>query len=245
MRYRLVDIDSSVLGAPVLALEDVTSPCDIAALEDAYVRELSPAYVSCRVQLGDVAALHALQAHDFRFIECQLKTVVEPRRMFDTSAYPYSYEQTTTAEDLESVVAIACTAIRHDRFSIDPEIPPWYSGRRYEAYVRQSCESADDEVWHLREHQTGRIVAFRTHRRLAGGDMLLLLDAVSPRVPTVGVSMIAAQFFLSEMCRRGVPALTTHASVINLPSFTLEITGLGFRLVQPFAVLRKIYRKLT
>jgi hypothetical protein len=117
---------------------------------------------------------------------------VAPRHVFDTSAYRYSYEQVSTTNDLNEVLTIAGVANRHDRFSSDPEMPRWYSGARYEAYVRQSFDLEADKVWRLRERASGTAVAFRTHRRLACGDLLLLLDGVAPVRPTVGVGIIAA-----------------------------------------------------
>jgi hypothetical protein len=230
-----------VLGAVVLSLENVSVESDIAATEAKFIREHAPSYVSCRVPLDDTATLLALQANGFRFIETQLKAAVEPKREFDVSGYPYGFERVATDADLEAVVRIATAAIRHDRFSIDPEMPRWFSPARYEAYLRKSFEAADEEIWLLRAEASGKLVAFRSFRCVPDGTALLLLDAVSPEVPTVGIGMIVTQFFLSEMFRRRIRSVVTHASVTFLPEFALEFTGFGFRLVKAYAVFRKIY----
>lgn len=245
MTYQLVSIDSAVLGATVLSLDAITASNDFEAIEAEYVAQHRPAYVSSRVALEDVVLILKLQDCGFRFIETQLKATMEPQRSFDTSAYPYTYSRVETPEDLDAVLQVAAAGIRHDRFSIDPDMPRWYSAARYAAYLRQSFESDNEEIWQLRSNLSHKPVAFRSVRRMADDTVVLLLDAVSPAVPTLGVGMIATQFFLSEMFQRGIRSLVTHASVIHLPEFAVEFTGFGFRLIKAYAVLRKIYKPLA
>ena len=83
MDYHIVPVDSDVLGAVVLSLENVSAESDIAATEAQFIREHAPSYVSCRVPLDNTATLLALQANGFRFVETQLKAAVEPQREFD------------------------------------------------------------------------------------------------------------------------------------------------------------------
>jgi hypothetical protein len=245
MRYALEPIDSQVLGQRVVSLHCDDGMVDIDAAEAGYVRDHDPAYVSCKVPLREVALLHSLQRHGFLLMECQLQTIGEPHQAFDTSGYSYHYEQVGTADALEDVLAIASSVIRYDRFSVDPEIPKWFSGARYEAYVRQSVESEDEEVWQLCEFKTGKAVAFRTFRRLPDGGVRLLLEGVSALRPSMGVGTIETQFFLAEMYRRQVPSLEAFVSATDLAGFTIDITGFGFRLSQAFAVLRKLYKPIT
>lgn len=245
MRYVLEPIDSEVLGQRVLSLHCDDGNVDIAAAEAGYVRDHDPAYVSCKVPLREVELLHSLQRRGFLLMECQLQTIGEPHQAFDTSAYSYYYEQVRGGDALEDVLAIARSVIRYDRFSVDSGIPKWYSGARYEAYVRQSVESEDEEVWQLCEFKTGKSVAFRTFRRLPDGGVRLLLEGVSALRPSVGVGTIETQCFLSEMYRRRVTSLEAFVSATDLTGFTIDITGFGFRLSQAFAVLRKLYRPIT
>lgn len=241
MRYVLEPIDSGVLGQNVVSLHCDDGIVDIDAAEAGYIRDHDPAYVSCKVPLREVALLHSLQQHDFLLMECQLQTICEPHRAFDTSGYPPPYEQVNVADALEDVLAIARSVIRYDRFSVDPAIPQWYSGAIYEAYVRQSVEPEDEEVWRLCESRTGKSVAFRTFRRLPDGGARLLLEGVSALRQSMGVGTIETQFFLSEMNRRQVPSMEAFVSATDLAGFTIDITGFGFRLSQAFAVLRKLY----
>ena len=146
-----------------------------------------------------------------------------------------------TVEQLETVLDIAARTFVHDRFSIDPHVPPGVSARRYREYVRHSFETPGDAVYQLRERESGRTVAFKTHRLVSPTEALLLLGGVDPEFKGAGVGAVKAFVEYTPFQRAGVKRAVTHLSATTYPIFVLEISRLGFRVTASYAVLRKIY----
>lgn len=236
-----IPIDSEVFGSNVLSLYGVTREDDIAAEESRYLAEFSPTYVSCRVPIEDLAVIHLLEKHGFRFIECQIRSVVRFGRDYDVSRYPYGYEQVTSEKAINSVLEIASKTIVHDRFTMDDEVPMWVSGERYRRYVRKSFDTPDEEVWRLFDPETDATLAFRTHKHTEPGQILMLLGGVHPDFKNLGLGIVSSHFCFNQLRNNGVRRGITHISAINYPIFNLEIGSLGFRVLASFAILRKTY----
>lgn len=242
MKAIRIPIDSDVLGRSVLSIEDYSSADDFAAFEAGYIAEHDPLYVFCKVPLERIADVHSLESKGFRLIECQIRTRIELRNEFDMSAVPYKFARVTTEEELEGVLEIAATTFERDRFSVDPEIDPHASGERYRRYARRSFEVPDEDVYRLYDPESGRTVAFKTHRYLPNDEVLLLLGGVHPDYKNLGVGVINSYAELNELRRRGIKRGITHISAVNFPVFNVEVGKLGFRVITTFAVMRKIYR---
>jgi hypothetical protein len=242
MKATLIPVDSAIWGRNVLSLSEI-DPCDdLSAAEAAYIAEHRPAYVSVRLPLEDLAGIHCFERLGFSFMECQLRIAMRFKTDFDVSRYGYEYQRVTALEELEEVLQIACAAIVHDRFSIDEGIPDGFSGRRYEAYVRQSFKNEAEEVWRLFDPAQNLTIGFRTHRRTSADEVQFLLGGIHPEMKALGLGVISSQYCFNQMRRDGVKRAVTHISAINKPIFDLEVTHFGFRYKQAFAVLRKLYR---
>jgi hypothetical protein len=241
VKATLIPIDSEVLGGNVLAIEEFDGAADFARFEAAYVEEHRPVYVSCKVPLERIADVHSLERHGFNLVECQVRSSMNLREPMRSAASPYNFSRVTTDEELAAVLDIAGSAFEHDRFSIDPLLAPRVSGQRYRRYVEQSYASPDDAVYRLFDPVKGTTVAFKTHRYLENGEVLLLLGGVHNDYRRLGVGVMNTLAELAELRRLGKTGITTHISAINLQVFTLEIGRLGFKVVSTFAVMRKCY----
>ncbi len=237
----MLEIDSQVSGNNVLAIDDFDPQADFAAFERDYVAEHAPRYVSCKVPLENMESVHALEDAGFRLAECQIRSFIRLRKPFDTTPFPYRFEEVTRAEDLADVLEIAGSTFEHDRFSTDRSVSRGESGRRYRAYVMKSFHAKDEAVYRLIDSADGSTVAFKTHRYVSATEVLFLLGGVRPDLKNLGVGLINEHFEFNELIRKGVKQGVTHISASNYPVFNLEIGGLGFRVLTTFAVLRKIY----
>jgi ribosomal protein S18 acetylase RimI-like enzyme len=236
-----IDVDSAVFGRSVLALKDVLPDDDLSAEEARYLREFQPAYVSCRVPMDNLAMVHRLERHGFQLIETQIRSTIRFTTDYDVSRYPYQYQPVTTREVLNEVLDIAVRTVVHDRFTVDPAVPPGISGERYRRYVEKSFTAPNEAVWRLYDAASGQTLNFRTHRVTAPGEVLLLLGGVHPEYKRMGLGVVASHFCFNQMRRDGVRRAVTHISAINYPVFNLEIGSLGFRVNATFAILRKVY----
>jgi hypothetical protein len=242
MRVERNEIDSAAYGDLVLAISDFDPAADFDAFERTYLAQHPSAYVSCRVPMEQIAAIHKLEGAGFRLIECQLRSEVSIRKPHPVEAFPYDFMLVQTEKELEPVLAIAARTFVHDRFTIDPEVPPGVSVQRYRGYVWKSFSAADEAVYRLIDRHTGRTVAFKTHRYVSPTEALLLLGGVDPDCKGAGLGAINSYFEYNALHGLGVKKVTTHISASNYPIFILEISKLGYRVTQAYAVLRKIYR---
>jgi ribosomal protein S18 acetylase RimI-like enzyme len=241
MKVERIEVDSAVLGRSVLAISDLAPADDLAAEEVRYLEQFHPAYVYCRVALENLATVHRLERHGFEFIECQIRSTIRFTQDYDVSRYPYEYQRVETREALDEVLDIASNTVVHDRFTMDPAMPPGISGTRYRRYVEKSFSAPDEAVWRLYDPASKQTLNFRTHRATAPGEALLLLGGVHPEFKNLGLGVIASYFCFNQMRRDGFRRAVTHISAINYPVFNLEIGSLGFRVNATFAVLRKVY----
>lgn len=241
MKYEIVQIDSIIWGRNVLALYEINPSNNLLATEEAYVSEYNPAYVSVRLALDDLNNIHQFQRLGFEFMEVQLRIMMPFKSFFNISQSSYQYHQVTTSSQLAEILPIAQATILHDRFSIDPGVPVNFSGRRYEAYVRQSFESDNEEVWRLFDPRHNLTLGFRTYRWINKEEVLFLLGGIHPKFKKMGLGVLLSHYCFNHMLNRGVKRSTTHISAINKPIFDLEVSHFGFRYQQAFAILRKLY----
>jgi hypothetical protein len=240
MRVERIDVDSRVLGGTVLAIQDFTVEADFAAFERAYVAEHRPAYVTCKVPLEQIAAIHALEKTGFNLVECQIRSMIKLRRTYDISAFDYEFLQVTREEDLGEVLDIASSTFVHDRFRMDPALGQSISAARYREYVLKSLHASNEAVYRLVD-RAGRVVAFKTHRYVSSTEVLFLLGGVRADLKNVGVGPVSEYFEFNELIRKGIKTGITHISAANYPIVNLEIGKIGFRVLATFAVLRKLY----
>jgi hypothetical protein len=243
MKVEKIEVDSEVFGHNVLLLKDVEPGDNVAEAEAQYLAEFCPVYVSCRLPMEDLGTIHRLEQHGFHLIECQIKAAIHFRQDFDVGRFPYVYERVATREALDSVLTIAERTVVHDRFSVDAAVPRGISGERYRRYVQKSFARPDEAVWRLYDPAGMTTLAFRTHRRTAPREVLLLLGGVHPDLKALGLGVISSHFCFRQMRQDGIRKAITHISASNYPVFNLEIGHLGFRALGTFAVMRKIYER--
>ncbi|WP_306598481.1 hypothetical protein [Geothrix sp. 21YS21S-2] len=238
-----IAIDSQALGRTVLELRDPSPHADFPSFEAAYRTQHDPRYCVCKVPIEDLEGIHHLEEMGFRFLELQLKLVGRPRER-DTSAFPFEFSPVAGEAELAEVLAIAGSTFVADRFSVDPILSvsdPGVSGRRYHLYVEKSYRMADERLFKLVNRESGRIVGFNTHKYLGADEVLMFVGGVLPALKTTGLGAITDFFLINELKQRGVRKFYTHVSARNYPVMNLEIAGLGFKVLQNFAILRKIY----
>jgi hypothetical protein len=243
MKIELVEIDSKAMNSSVLDIREFDSSLDFLALEDAYVAKFDPAYVTCKLPLKNMPEILKIQEYGFKFIECQIQS----RYVFSNSCLSddenFTYTLVNNDEDLEKVIEIARTSITEDRFSKDSKIESSLSGMRYELYLRDSYARSTDEIWLLKSKVQDEPIFFRSHRNLGKNEVLLLLGGTSTKYMNLGIGMIAWNFTVNQMLKNNIKGATTHISASNTAVFNLEISHIGFKVRNSFAVLRKIYER--
>ncbi|MDH4041711.1 MAG: GNAT family N-acetyltransferase, partial [Gammaproteobacteria bacterium] len=236
-----------ILGATVAEITDFDPEADFEAFEHNYNDELRPRYVLCKVPIARLQHIHRLEAAGFRFIEVQIASRLRLKKgaRYDTSDQPYSYQPVETANDLERVLDIAGSTFSTGRFGLDPDIGEVEGGAFYREYTRRSfARRHDDELIHkLQNRQSGEIIGFNTCV-LTGTQTCRLLNAgVAPRYKQTGLGTVLNYYVFNDLAERGIKTIDTRQSAANFPILNTELVHFGFRVVEAYVVMRKLYEK--
>ncbi|MEN6431737.1 MAG: hypothetical protein ABFD06_02455 [Smithella sp.] len=243
MNVEHLKIDSEILGRSVLSISEFSRDKDFISFEKHYRDQYDPVYVSCKIPMEDIGAIHVLESYGFSLIEFQIRSTINLRKKYDVSKYHYKFELVKTEDELKDVLAIARDTFVHDRFSIDPLINKQISGERYAGYVHKSFYDENESVYRLFEPKDKRTLAFKTHRYIGNNEVLFLLGGVHPDFKNLGLGPINGFYEMNTLISKGIKKGYTNISAVNYPVFNLEIGRLGFRVIAVFAVLRKIYHE--
>jgi len=241
MQTERLDIDSQVWGRSVLCITSFNTTDHFKSHEAQFIAQHAPAYVYTSVSVTDLARIEYLTKAGFTPVDCQLLLHVSFRRQFDTSTRKLCYRQVVTHPDLEEVLGIASELDFSDRFSRDSFAPPGFASQRYIAYLKQSFTLESDEIWSVCDSASGRILTFRSHRKVGNQEVQLLLGGVRKELQGEGLGAISTHFCFNQMAASGIRRGSTRISISNKPVFDLEVTHFGFRYQSADLVLRKCY----
>jgi hypothetical protein len=238
-QVRRIDLDSEALGFPVF---EIAAPDSVLALIEANAelsRVTSKYYAYCKVEAKDISLIHAAENLGFQYVETQLQTSLGLKKTFDTSRYPYSYIRVTSASQLYEVFDIASSALDIDRLTADPLIGAALSQKRYQSYLENSYVQDDSEIWCVVSRSTGKILTFRSHRRIDESNVQLLLGGVDRRHANIGLGVISSHFCFNQLRAAGYKRARTAISASNRAIIQLELGHFGFRVDSVQVVLRK------
>ena len=234
------DIESDTYGKNFLEIKDFFSDADFVKFERGYIEEFNPFYVFCKIPIENIADIQTLGKLGFEFIELQIREQANLRKPFPEFK-PYKLVEVTTEKDLHSVLEIAANTFEHDRFSVDPLIDKSFSGERYRQYVLKSFHAKDEFLYKLLNTETGEILGFKTHKIISTNEAVMFLGGIANKYKKSAIPVINGYLEWNELIKRGVKKVTTHISGSNYGVLNLEIKEFGYKVVNSFVVLRKIY----
>jgi len=234
--------DSNVFGRNFLEIRDVSCNVSFTKFEKEYQKTFNPYYVSAKLPIDQIAEIQFLESMGFQFIETQIRETLRLTNAYNPVAFfPYKLEQVTSKSDLNAILDIASNTFRHDRFTMDPMIPVGFSGNRYKFLVNQSYETDNEFVYKFFNSQSGEILGFKTHKVLSEGEALMYLGGIAEKYKRSPLPAINGYLELNELYSKGIRKITTHISGSNYGVLNLEVKEFGYKVIQAFIVLRKIY----
>lgn len=197
-------------------------------------KEWGVEHVSCKVDTGDIACIHALEINGFRNMGTMVTHLFDKRKQRIPQAKNLCTIRLLEDQDRPAVLDIARHAFSLDRFHADPYIPKERSDALYIVWAQKVCDGAmADEV--LVAERRGHVVGFLGYRydkelekitgvrRVGSG-----LGAVSPQGRGAYMALVAAAL------QRMVPKsdiIDVETQINNYPSLRIE-HRLGFELVR-------------
>ena len=210
--------DTRVLSMPAARLElYVDGPYDegratAGALLAAAVqssREQGLRHLSIRVDAGDDAAVHTLEAQDFLNVDA-LMTFAAATAALPSSPAPLAgiAVRIATPADAGAVGTIAADSFRDGRFHADPSVPARVARDVYRTWAAACCDGSAADASFVAEDSTGAVafIACRmlrdtaVHLQRATGTIPLIASGEAVRGRGVGLALIgaAAEWFRSE-----------------------------------------------
>lgn len=235
-------IDSKILGRDFLDIVEFSMDEDFNKLEEKYIEENNPLYVSVKIPIENLSNIQFMETHGFSFIEIQIRETLRLNKSFDHIIFtPYKIEPVKSESDLDSVISIASETFNHDRYTLDNMLPDYFSGNRYKLLVEQSFNKADEYLYKFVNDSTGEILGFKTHRIVSENEATMLLGGIKETYKRSPLPGISSYLELNELFNKGITKITTHISGSNYGVLNLELKKFGYKVVQLFVVLRKIY----
>lgn len=187
--------------------------------------------VSCRLSHEQLQESMLLEAHGFRFIEMVYQPELARLANAEASSdWPRLAVSLATAEDLPTVLEIAGSAFRSERFHMDPRLDSALADQRYRNWVSSSVSHPTQRLDVLRDQ--GRIVAFFITELQADGTCYWHLTAVTPDAQGQGYGRRAWLTMLHQARDQGAMRVQTCIAARNHRVLNLY-ARLGFRFPPP------------
>ena len=141
-----------------------------AVLDEIHTQDFAGAYVTLKMPVGDLKALHALEDDGFRFMETQFHTAdyFEPKETLDEAAdLMKNAERTVIPKDRaewERIISkITPDMFDTDRISLDPLLGKEIACKRYQNWCRDLFDNPNSWMWVMRVD--GQEVSFAVNIR--------------------------------------------------------------------------------
>lgn len=158
------------LGAPAPREEVYRAADQLLEVALATSRDSQIEHLSIRVDVEDIAAVHALEKHGFRLMDTLFTYAFHPKKC-RLPELEHAYDvRTFSSKDQEAVMEITATAFDGylSRFSVDPHIPSERALALYLEWAKKCCqgELADEMLVAERKGKVIGYLGWRRHRDL-------------------------------------------------------------------------------
>lgn len=226
--------DTEVFGFPVLQITriEVRGPAAGAALSafELERNRLGAGLVSCRLAHDRLNESMLLEAHGFRFIEMVYQPELADLQNCDLGTKPDLKVALAGQAQLPSLLDIAGSAFRNERFHTDPRLDPTLGDQRYRNWVKSSFEHARQRLYALSDGE--RLVSFFVTEMLPDGTCYWHLNAVAPEAQGQGYGRRAWLAMLHQAREAGARRVRTCIVARNHRVLNLY-ARLGFRFPAP------------
>jgi len=243
MELKIIDIDTKAVNNIVARLDDFNSSEDFKKFEQEYLIKQKPYYVYVKLPISDLADIHCLNKLGFEFIETQFEMEKSVKRIKNPYENAFDFVEVTSYKDLDKIIQLASTIFTDDRFTIDSSLPGDFAGKRYAEYIRQSFESSSEKVFALISKKDNVVCGLKSHKVISDKTVLLLLGGVDNKYKNTPIGLINAISEINYFVDMGYKKAVTHISARNTAIINLELSWLGYKVIEANVILRKIYEE--
>ncbi|MFA5114034.1 MAG: hypothetical protein WC529_07065 [Candidatus Margulisiibacteriota bacterium] len=194
--------------------------------------------VTVTVAIGDLRAIHLLEAAGFHYYETKISPTVklDGYEIDENALLPL---RPAGPGDQAAIEQIALRSISHGHFHHDPNLGAGLASDRYREWARNLINEGTNDIFVLDDDQGG-IRAFMICRR-AKDTVEFVLGGFAEENHTGGLGYGFCLTVLQTMKARGLKKVVTTIALSNLPVLSLY-SRLRFKLIRPEVTLRKWYQ---
>jgi GNAT superfamily N-acetyltransferase len=226
--------DQVVCGFPVLQITamEIRGP---SAGEDFRIFEhardnIGAGLVSCRLPHQSMPESMLLEEHGFRFIEMVYRPELELSKIAPESVDAKLAVSRACDSDMPTLLEIAGSAFRNERFRMDPRLDPTASDQRYQNWVASSQRHATQQLYVVRD--AARVVAFFVTELLDDGTCYWHLNALAPDAQGQGYGRRVWSTMLEQARKAGAGRVSSSIVARNVRVLGLY-ARLGFQFAPP------------
>jgi len=234
LAYFQVPWDSDIFGFPVgqithIQVDDPTEAGVELGAFQAWLQEREIQLVSCRLAHDRLRESMFLEQAGFRFVEMVLHPHVADLQGYSCAPQGLRVERAVES-DLTDIEAIATRAFGYERFHADPRLQPDLADRRYQTWVRNSCNHAQQRLYKISDGPD--LVAFFVTENHPDGLCYWHLTAIAPELQGRGYGKRVWREMLRHHQREGMARVATTIAARNTPVLNLY-SSLDFRFQPP------------
>lgn len=234
IQCNLAPWDADIFGFPVaqihgLQISDTTQAALAFRAVLDWLDKMQVRIASSRLPHGQLRESMFLEDQGFRFVEM----VLHPKLAnLDRQNLPEDTLAIEPAEesDLASIVAIAESAFRYERYHVDPRLDARLANKRYGRWARNSYGHPSQRLLKIRDSE--QLVAFFVVEDQQDGGVYWHLTAVAPNFQGRGYGRRTWQAMLRHHRTAGAAYVATTISARNVPVLSLY-SRLGFSFLPP------------
>lgn len=242
MEKFILPLESSLLSLPVVRITAHDNN-DLKSIKNYLSSELHSGYFYVEIPSSNLSVVHLFEDFGFRFSEFRIHLTLELDLYDDYSRafYPYVADFVSDDEYLENALDILSQTLPDDRFSNDPQIPPYFSLERNKAHLLKSFQNYPNEwiigVYH---QQTSELVGFWSMGINSQESAFLYQFGVRKVEDPIFLTHCTDALSFSFLKHQGIKRVQSISTGFNIAEINRFIIGAGFKVTNSNVIMRKI-----
>jgi hypothetical protein len=244
MKIKLLELETELLGANVIRLDDWESAAEIVGAEADLISDYNPFYVNCEVEATDLSTIHTLEQNGYTFSELRIYSMLRTEQVDDVtrSFYPYVAKSISDESDLENAIAMLAAANADDRFSNDPVIGKEIAKERMIRNLQKSFHAQPKEfLLGVYNDQTKELVAFRSGLLMSRSEACYYQYGVTPSKDFNHTASMLESFAITHLKNIGIKLIHCITTGFNISELDRFIRDYCFKVKASRVMMRKIF----
>ena len=243
MEYIKENLDSVAFGKNILKIENIDISVNFNDFEDRYIKEYSPLYVYARIPIEDLQKIHYLENCGFNYVETQFKMKKRLSKLEDMSIFndEYLYTPVTNVNEIPYICEISDKIMNVDRMILDEKLEKKSAQKRYHLYIKKSFENKEEHLYKFIYKPTNEVIGYHTEKLIDDNNILFYIGGIVPEYQKTGATFALEYSVFNNLYLSGFKKIITHISAANYNIINFEMRTVGFKPIQTYVILRKVY----